>query len=175
VRYVALGVCLLVGGRAAIVQALDGSPHVRAESSEMRELIAETALRSPTFRALVDEIDGSDVIVYVRPRLLPSASLEGRIGFVASQAGTRFLAIELAVPRGRNEHMATLAHELQHAIEIARAPWVVGPATLARYYSQIGIAIANDPVAATFESEAARAVGARVRREIAVEAAALQR
>src|SRR5690349_621209 len=104
---------------------MDGPPHVRAESREMRELIAETTLRSPTFRTLVDEIDGSDVIVYVRPRLLASPSLEGRIGIVGSRAGTRFLAIELAVPRTRNEHMATLAHELQHAIEIARAPWVV--------------------------------------------------
>jgi hypothetical protein len=165
VRYASVGVCLLILCRSAAAEDVVRPSHVRAESPEVRALIADAAERSVTFRALVDGIERSNVIVYVRVRLFNSQMLDGRIGFLGSHPGVRFLAIELACPRRRELQLTTLAHELQHALEIARAPWVVGPATLAQYYGQIGNEIGGG-TALTFETDAARRTGARVRLEL---------
>jgi hypothetical protein len=166
VRYVSVGVYLLFLSNAAAAQDVARPSHVRAESIDVRQLIAETAQRSTTFRSLVEEIDRSSVIVYVRVRLLASQALDGRTGLLGARFGTRYLAIELACPRSRDTQMATLAHELQHALEIADASWVVDAPTLARHYRRIGIALGDTPGGATFETDAAQAIGARVRHEL---------
>jgi hypothetical protein len=155
-----------MAGAPATAQDLDSHSHVRSESRDIRALIRDSADRSPTVRALVDEIDQTDVIVYVSFRVFQSQLLEGRIGFIAASRRTRFLAIELACPRRRDAQIATLAHELHHALEIARAPWVVGAGTLARYYETIGMATDSARDRLTFETEAARETAARVRREL---------
>src|SRR5437773_5391709 len=139
---------------------------VRAESADIAALLDEGASRSATVRSLIEEIEQSNVIVYVRTRLFPSQVLDGRIGFLGTTPTTRFLAIELACIRTRDHQIATLAHELQHAAEIARAPWVVDAPTLARYYSQIGGRVDAEAGVRTFETDAARIVAARVRHEI---------
>jgi hypothetical protein len=159
-------VCLLAACAPAIAQDTLLHAHVRSDSAEIRALIHDAAERSPTVRALIDEIDQSNMIVYVNVRMFSSQLLEGRIGYVASTRGTRFLAIELACPRTRDAQMTTLAHELHHAVEIARAPWVVSADTLARYYETIGVL--TDPARdrLTFETEAARETASRVRREL---------
>jgi hypothetical protein len=158
-------VCLLLACTRVIAQDTLHA-HVRSDAADIRALIDDAAERSPTVRALIEEIDQSNVIVYVHARMFSSQLLEGRIGLVASTSRTRFLAIELACPRTRDAQMATLAHELHHAVEIARAPWVVDANTLARYYETIGVV--TDPARdrLTFETEAARETASRVRREL---------
>jgi hypothetical protein len=159
-------VCLLLAGTPAVAQEIDSYAHVRSESRDIRALIRNSAERSPTVRALLEEIDRSDMIVYVSLRTFSSQMLDGRIGFIAGSRGGRLLAIELACPRTRDAQIATLAHELHHALEIARAPWVVGAETLARYYETIGMATDSARDRLTFETEAARETAARVRREL---------
>lgn len=164
-RRAAFAVCLLLVAHATTAQERH-APHVRAESGDVRQLIADAADKSVTFRALLDGIERSDLIVYVRMRVLPSETLDGRIGFLGARAQTRFLAIELACPRRRDIQTTTLAHELQHATEIAGAPWVTGAATLARLYAEIGRAVTTDPWSATYETTAAQEMGRRVRDEL---------
>jgi hypothetical protein len=141
-----------------------GVSHVRAESAELRALIQRTADESPTVHALVDRLNRSNVVVYVRPARL-SPTLDGRTGLLSVAGGVRYLVIELACPRIAFVQSVTLAHELHHAVEIANAPEVVSAATLERFYSGIGMAD-GDPGRRTFETAAARAVGERVRREM---------
>ncbi len=173
-RHVAIGVCLLaLTGQPASAQDPINQAHVRAESADMRLLMADAAARSATFRALVDAIDGSDVIVYVRSLVLPSPLLEGRTGFLGVAAGHRFLGIELACARPLDAQMATLAHELRHVVEIARAPWVVTPATLRVYYEGIGVD-GGGGAGRQFETRAARQVGEQVRHELASPPATLR-
>ncbi len=62
--------------------------------------------------------------------------------------------------------MATLGHELFHAIEIAEAPSVVSPETLADLYSRIGTKTGDSRGVRTFETEAAAAAGLRARRQL---------
>ncbi len=146
-------------------------PHLRADGVEPRALVADAADRSATFRSLVDRIEASDLIVYVRMQHFSSSRLEGRIGFVAGASaaagGPRILLIELACPRRSADQEATLAHELRHAAEIADAPWVDGPAALAGYYAAIGESGEVLDRGVAFETAAAREIATRVRREIA--------
>src|SRR5579872_3238319 len=140
------------------------APHIRPEVPELRQLLDDAVLVSPTLRELVDHLERSDVIVYISVRPLPYA-LEGRLGLIGVAGGTRFLKIELACPRSKILLTATLAHELRHAVEIADAPTVRDAMTLERFYLTIGVRD-GDQGPIMFETAAARTTGDRVRREI---------
>jgi|SRR5579871_549133 len=162
-----IGACLVsLAAVHAGAEDLATRSHVRSESPVLRRLIADAMSGSPTFRVFVEEIDQSDVIVYVSVRVL-SRRLDGRIGFVGARPGQRLLAIELAYDCPFDAQMPRLAHELQHALEIARAPWVVDAATLGEYYRRIGFQVSGDVGPAAYETADARAVSDRVRRELA--------
>jgi hypothetical protein len=156
----------MVCSAAAAQEVASIRSRVRGESADVRTIIAEAEARSATVRALVEEIDRSDVVVYVRVRQFPTQQFDGRTGFVGARPQARFLIIEIACPRTRDMQMATLAHELQHAVEIARAPWVVGAATLAQYYARIGDQVGGDATTVMFETAAAHEVGLRAWHEL---------
>jgi hypothetical protein len=59
-----------------------------------------------------------------------------------------------------------LAHELQHAAELADAPWVTNPRTLAAYYRQIGDDA--EGYGHNFETDMAKSITDRVWGELAV-------
>ncbi len=146
-----------------------GAPHVRAEDPELRALVADTASRSATFRQLLDRLERSDVLVYVRTQHFLTTRLDGRIGFASGTgrpSGLRILLIELACPRSSTAQAETLAHELHHATEIADAPWVRDTATLARYYRQIGETAVPQVHGLAFETLAAQVTAQRVKLEL---------
>jgi hypothetical protein len=159
---------LIFAAGPAVARDLDSSPvpHLRTESKEMRALVDETAQRSPTFRTLVDRLDHTDVIVYVRNQLFTRTMLDGRIGLLSAQGGHRFLIIEISCTRPRIVQMTTLGHELSHALEIASAPSIVDTTSLARHYARIGMEISDGSGQRTFETLEASETGARVRREL---------
>ena len=51
--------------------------------------------------------------------------MDGQIGLLSASSTHRFLVIELACDRSELTQMATLGHELHHALEIAGEPSVV--------------------------------------------------
>ena len=115
-------VAMIVAAGGETVSAQNGSPAVRAESDGVRELIAGGMQRSETFRDLGARLDTSDVVVYVRfsscSRGVPACMLWASAG-----AGSRRLLIKVdRFGRNADELMALLAHELQHANEVATAP-----------------------------------------------------
>jgi hypothetical protein len=172
------GVCLLALCTPTQGQTMtDRNPaaltHVRGTTPWLQALIADTAEKSPAFRAMVDRLEASTVIVYVRIAPLPTLTLDGRTAFLKVDTPTpdaRLLLVELNCNRPIVAHTATLAHELRHAIEIADAPWVVGPKTLEQYYAQIGFRLDLGGRPVRFETVAAREAAARVRRELAARA-----
>ena len=163
----ALPTCLLaITLTPARVCAQAPVPHLRPESPGLRDLTARAAERSPIVRALIDRLDQSSVIVYVRHRVFGPVSVDGRIGLLSVSGTHRFLVIELACDRGEVTQMATLGHELHHALEIASEPSVVDTPTLVRFYSRVGSALQPMGVIMTFETQAAADTGARVRHEL---------
>ena len=141
-------------------------PHVRPETPMLCALTAQTALRSPTVHELIDRLNRSDVVVYVRHRTFGAVLLDGRIGILSAAGGRRYLVIELACDRSELVQMATLGHELHHALEIAGEPSIVDSRTLAQFYTRIGVPSYPMGHGQTFETRAAADMGARVRREL---------
>jgi hypothetical protein len=162
---------LMTGALAEAQMRATPAPRVRPETNETQALLGELVARSPTARQLSDALQDSDVIVYIRHRTFTATTLDGRIGFVRSEAPTRTLIIEMACPRTWLDQLVTLGHELQHAVEIAAAPAVIDPPSLARYFNRIGIRRGGSIDAATFETGRAQQVATQVRQELLSNAA----
>jgi hypothetical protein len=143
-------------------------PHVRPETAALRALVDEAAERSPEIRGLIDRLEALDVTVYIRTRLFTQIDLEGRVALMAATTGRRYLMIELACGRSGVAQMATLGHELYHALEIAREPSIVDARSLAAFYARIGIQTGDTVGRQTFETEAAASAGQRARRDLLV-------
>ena len=141
------------------------SPHVRP-AREIRALFDEAALGSPEIRASIDRLEALDVTVYIRARSFWQTDLEGQVALLASAHGHRYLLIELACGRLEVAQMATLAHELFHALEIARQPSIVDTRTLAAFYARAGRQTSGMSGRLTFETTAAAEAGQRARREL---------
>ena len=137
-------------------------PRVRGVTPKMKELIETGIKRSVTFRLLVDQLNKSDVVVFLETRDLP-ASLDGRLVFLTAAAGTRYLHAQLTPGLNMEELIAVAAHELQHAVEVATHPEVRCTDTLRLLYRRIGIPSA---VKDRYDTRAAQSTGRRVRAEL---------
>jgi hypothetical protein len=144
-----------------------GSSRVRGIDDAAKALIRDLVARSATGRELVDQIDRSDLVVYVRRRVFLTTTLNGRIGLVHADCSRRLVAIEIAAPRNTVDELASLGHELQHAVEIAGEPTVCSAASLAALYARIGGPTSQwTPSEESYETRAAADAGQRVRREL---------
>ena len=141
-------------------------PHLRPVTPDLRALTTRAAERSAKVRELIEQLDQSSVIVYLRHRIFGPATVDGHIGLLSASSTHRFLVIELARDRSELTQMATLAHELHHALEIAGEPSVVDVPTLMRFYTRVGSALQPMGVTMTFETRAAADAGARARHEL---------
>jgi hypothetical protein len=142
------------------------SPHLRPEIV-LRPLVEQAAQRSPSIRELIDRIEASDVIVYVRLRQFTRSDLNGRVALLSSMpAGQRFLVIELACGRSDVITIATLGHEQFHALEIAAQPSIVDARSLSAIYTTVGEKTGDGRGQVTFETRGAEATGVQVRREL---------
>ncbi len=151
---------------AAPGAAQTGTPHVpRVRPLDARAVEAnETGiLRSPTFSALVEELERSDVVVYVYTTPYLSENVSGGLSFVGVSSTMRFVKIALDLDLCPDQAVYILAHELHHALEIARASHVRTQDEFDALYRHVGI---GGALAHTFETVAARQTGQQVRREL---------
>jgi hypothetical protein len=140
-------------------------PRVRTSEPQMRALIDDAISSSTTVRALVERITASDVVVFVECERNPAVSAAGRLNFMVAAGGQRYVVIRLK-PKPRAATIAMLAHELQHAAEIADTPAIVDEASLAREYSRIGYRSHSAAHSRAFDTKAAVDVGRRVVEEL---------
>ena len=117
----------------------------------MRHLVDEAARRSTAIREWLDRLENLDVTMYIRAKAFTQVDLEGRVALLSTGGTHRYLVIELACGRPEISQLATLGHELFHAIEIAEEPAVVNPVTLADFYSRIGIETSDSGMAMELE------------------------
>src|SRR5262249_4694878 len=144
---------LFVASPARAEDPVKPPPHVRPESAATRELVALAVARSPTVREMIDRLERSDVVVYIRHRSFPGSLLQGHLGVLSSVAGRRYLIIEIACGRIWTEQIGTLGHELHHALEIAANPGIVDARSLAAFYEHFGTRTTGYGVGAMFETE----------------------
>lgn len=95
-----------------------GGSGVRAVKTWIAELLAQARPASPTLEGLVTLVESTPLIVHVDESAEAHAPWDGRIRFVASAGGCQYVRIELR-RLSPARAAAVLAHELQHALEVA--------------------------------------------------------
>ena len=150
----------VTGGVTTHAQS-ESSSAVRPEDPSIRALIARGMERSATFRGLNTRLDASDVVVYVRyPRCREGVG--ACLAWLSAGSGARRLLITLdRFVRSPDELTALLAHELQHANEVASAPEITDLGSFRKAFASLGW---KD--GAGFETEQARIITRRVAAEL---------
>jgi hypothetical protein len=142
------------------------SRHVRSTEPKILALIDAGIAGSATFRGLIATLNESDVIVYIAPNL--TRQTVG--GYLAHSivAGGRYRYLRIAIAIGGTEHrlVSLLAHELQHAVEVAQAPDARDPQGLERLFNRLGL-VPGCGVTNCFETRAAMDVEKIVSAELA--------
>jgi hypothetical protein len=140
---------------------------VRTTNPVIRALLAEAARLSPTFRHLIETIESSDGIVYVESGVCGHGT-QSCLATSITPAGTfRLLRILINTRRPRWDLMASIGHELRHAIEVLANPALISSAAMFFFYAQESGFLDH-----SFETEAAIETGSAVRREIKASVAA---
>lgn len=141
--------------------------HIRTTDDRLRRLLDQGRRTSPTFRALVQRLLDSDVVVYLWCDATRERVTDGRLTFVSAAGGLRYVVVRLVPLTSPERQIAIMAHELRHAVEIADAPDIVDDASLHRAYRRIGF-VSREPYARnlSYDSDAAIAAGVMVLREL---------
>jgi hypothetical protein len=147
-------------------ESIPDSPRrpIRSTDRRLRALLEEGVRISPTLRALFARLRASDVVVYLQCD--GPAGPAGRLTFVSSAGGYRYVVVRMArLPRA--QQIAMMAHELQHAVEIADIPAIVDGASLVREYTRIGYVNPWSPLpGVAFDTRAAVRTGEQVLKEL---------
>ena len=141
---------------------------VRAAQPELRELLGEGLRRSETFRHLVDDIHRSNWTVYLQPGPCPvKGAVACLLHVIGEREGRRYLRV-LVSYKGRHPDnvIATIAHELQHVVEVTEASAITDTTAIQELFRAIGTIRLRDAYQTAYETDRALAVGARVQREL---------
>jgi hypothetical protein len=134
---------------------------VRSNDTELSALIREAADRSPAFRHLKERIQVSDGLVYI---------VRGRCGhyvraclafWVGVAPPNRLLRVVVDYDKADEEAMATIAHELSHALEVLDEPSVRSGDDMFFFYRRN-----RSWQGGAFETQEAVDAGNTVRREL---------
>jgi hypothetical protein len=137
---------------------------VRPQNPRLADLLRTGAARSATFRELVNRLESGNVIVYLTTGQLRS-NLAGKLTWITKAGNFRYLKATLNIEQTADQMIATLAHELQHALEVSDEQEVTDQRSLLALYQRIGRPNRSGPLDA-WETQAAQDAGIRVRREL---------
>jgi hypothetical protein len=137
--------------------------HVRATDPLMRAWITNGAAESRALRDLLAELAATDIIIHVELVDRIAGGATGQLLFVTATATARYLRAEIVRGASRADTIAIIAHELQHAAEVAAAPRVRDADSMATLY--LGMR-ENAGRAGRYDSAAARTTESIVRREV---------
>ena len=134
---------------------------LRPATPTVRAMVEDAIAHSATVRALAHEIAASDLIVYVEMGR-PAPPAIATTALVTSTPRVRYVRITLDAMTPPSGFAPLLAHELQHAVEIARNPDVRDNNDMRRLYARIGV---DSREKMSFETDAAIAAERRARAE----------
>lgn len=140
-----------------------GNSAVRSRSPLASAVMEYGIKHSPTLRALIASLQPTDVVAYVDSDLRPLGDVWGHVAFISKTPLCRYVRIAITAQLNLTQAAALLAHELQHAFEIASHPEVIDDASLSEVYLRIGH---RGRFANAYDSVEAVAMGARVAAEI---------
>jgi hypothetical protein len=168
---------------AAVAVAPDAEPHVveaaeawrhariRPQDPRLAELIRDGISRSGTFRDLVRRLEAGNLIVYVSLNPVMRSNLAGKLTWMSKTGVYRYMKATINTEQASEQMIATIAHELRHALEVSDDQSVIDQRSLAGLYKRIGRPSLTGIIAG-FETDAAFEAGLQVRRELVAAAAA---
>jgi hypothetical protein len=142
---------------------------IRSADPALSAVMARGRERSPTFRMLIDNLEKSDWLIFVQPGRCPHPVMVGCLLHMVGRYEGR-LYLRLVIP-SEGHHpdavTATIAHELQHALELISDGRVTDRQTLAVLSKRIATDQFRPPMLTEYETAAARRIGELVLRELA--------
>ena len=156
---------LVAARRASLAAALlaNESRRVRSTNERITKLLSDGVRRSGTFANLVARVHDTDVIVYVEQTYGLPRDMSGRLLLQTVAGGQRYLRVQVRATLNGDQTIAVIAHELQHALEVARDRQVTDDAGLTALYRRIGHVSYGT---FGFDTEAAESTGRMVRDEL---------
>jgi hypothetical protein len=153
---------------AGIPSSPAASPHVRSTDARILQRLREGCSRSATFRKLVDQLEETSTIVYVERGVCAFGHFKACLPHSITLAGDiRFLRIIVEAGKDGTQELALIGHELQHALEIARAPNIRSGADISELFRRIGRSPhCPQGTPECYETSAALAAGDAVLREV---------
>lgn len=155
-RHVAWGVVALLC--LAVQSAAAADTRVRSVEPDVAQLLRDGRQKSPGLERLIRTIDDSDLLVYLFFRWMSLSTVGGYLEVVGAANGQRVVFIFINPALSPAHATAMIAHELQHAVEIANAPEVVDHASLVRHYERIGMRTRLGLLSESYDTAAARAI-----------------
>ena len=156
-----VGLAMVTTPVAAAGHETEENSQVRSTSSAIRHLIALGIEHSPTLRALSEKINASNGIVFVEDGRC-SRGVRACVISLTAAGSKRILWIRVDARRSAPEVLESIAHELQHAVEVLSESTAVNRATMYMTFSRIGMRRDNG----LFETAEAVRVGMAVRDEV---------
>jgi hypothetical protein len=167
-----VGALTLQGGSRGLAQDVDPGPapgsarsHLRIHNDRIDEALQYAIRRAPSFARLVTALEALDRVVYIEAGRCAHREVRSCLNLMTGHEATT-LVIHLDPRQEMRCVVAQLAHELYHALEIAREPDVVDVAAIERLYERIGERSCSDPTLQCHETRAALAFEALVGREV---------
>jgi hypothetical protein len=167
-----LTICVIAAGFALPDKSVDAATHVnpashvRSSNARVLEVLRHAMAQSPSFRDLIATLDFLDRVVYVEEGTCHPPEFRSCLHMVRNR-DSKVLVVQLATRQPTAALVAQLAHELYHAVEIAREPAVVDDASMRQLFDRIGYRSCVDANMTCWETRSARAFEDLVARQIA--------
>src|SRR4051794_14873525 len=118
-------------GAESTLIAADRPAHVRVVDAALAGLIDTGLANSETFRTIVSNLESAPVLVFVRCRTRQQqATSAAGLEFLSNTPTYRYVRVFIRCDLPATVQAPLLAHEFQHALEVADAPGIVDGATL---------------------------------------------
>ena len=157
--------CVVVAMSSAFAAGPTGEVRLRPQDARLEQVLKAGAARSATFKSLVDRIEASNVIVYLALNPIMKSSLSGMLTWMTRAGDFRYVRASISTDLNADQMIATLAHELQHAVEVIEDESVTDEASLVALYRRIGRQ-SGTASPTRWETAAAQETGFKVRREL---------
>lgn len=153
--------CVLTLAPAAYADDCFVGPRVRSSHAYLRAMLAEAAERSKSFRGLVAAIEATDGIVYVEHGACMH-NVRACLAMEVTVAGDyRILRVTVDARQPDWDVMASIGHELRHAIEVLKNPAIVDTPSMYSFSAQ-----GREEKDRPFETSEAIDTGLTVRNEV---------
>jgi hypothetical protein len=162
-----LTIALVAGVLTSSARASEriGGPRLRPQDPRISLILQQGIARSATFRALIDRIEASNLIVYVAVSANLKSGLSGAVTWMTRAGNFRYVRASIRIDLPFDQMIATVAHELQHAVEVIEDESVIDEQSLIALYRRIG-----EPSRLAgpsgWETVAAQRTASQVRREL---------